>query len=119
MIDYELANYASSVMNNFLSAATIYFSIVTGYAIVAFVAGDKLSRLQLVIVNISFTIAAGIMGILSILIFSRFFDLARKIQNSGDTPLVDFTYSLGTLVLVVYLGCLVFMWSVRKKPGDA
>ena len=114
MIDYELSSYVSSILSNFLSAITIYFSIVTAYVIAAFVAGEKLSKLQLAIVNICFTIAAGIMGVLSVLIFSRFIEFGQKVQGSVETPLVDFTWPLGFLIIIVYMGCLVFMGSVRR-----
>ena len=115
MIDYGLAEYATSVMANFLSAITIYFSIATAYVIAAFVAGPRLTRLQLVIVNIGFTIAAGTMGTLSVLLISRFFELAGQNQEIGaETPLVDLSIPLGVLVMIVFLGCVVFMWSVRR-----
>ena len=116
MTEYELADYAASVMSNFLSAIAIYFSIVTAYVVAAFVSGSRLSKLQLIIVNTAFTIAAGIMGSLSVLLFNRFVELARSAgQGPDDTPLVDFTIPLGVLVLAVYLGCLIFMWTVREK----
>ena len=118
MIDYDLANYTSSVMSNFLSCISIYFSIVTAYVIAAFAAGDKLSKLQLLIVNVSFTIAAGIIGLLSVLSFNRFVELGQRLQDADGTPLVDFTYSLAVLIVVLYLGSLVFMYSVRKEADD-
>ena len=116
MIDYGLAEYAASVMSNFLSAIALYFSIITAYVITAFIAGSRLTKLQLAIVNVSFTIAAGTIGTLAVLTFGRFFELARRLQDSAGTPLVDFSYPLGILVAIVFLGSLVFMWSVR---GDS
>ena len=118
MIDYGLAQYASSVMGNFMSAIAIYFSIVTAYVIAAFVGGARLTTLQLTIVNISFTIAAGIFGVLSVLIFTRFIELGRRLQDAAGTPLVDFSFPLGILVATVFLGCLVFMWSVRRPETE-
>lgn len=118
-MDYDLADYTSSVMGNFLSCITIYFSIVTAYVIAAFAAGGKLSGLQLFIVNSSFTIAAGVIGPLTVLSFSRFVELARRLQDADNTPLIDFSYALALLVLILYIGSLVFMYSVRKKPGEA
>lgn len=114
MIDYDLANYTSSVMGNFLSCITIYFSIVTAYVVAAFAAGAKLTKLQLVIVNLSFSIAAAIMGLLTVLSFNRFIELGQRLQDTEGTPLIDFTYALAFLVLILYLGSLVFMYSVRK-----
>lgn len=119
LMDYDLADYTSSVMGNFLSCITIYFSIVTAYVIAAFAAGGKLSRLQLFIVNSSFTIAAGVIGPLTVLSFSRFVELARRLQDADNTPLIDFSYALAVLVLILYLGSLAFMYSVRRKPSEA
>jgi ABC-type sulfate transport system permease subunit len=118
MIDYDLANYMSSIMSNFLSGITIYFSIVTAYVIAAFVAGGRLTTFQLIVVNLSFTIAAGIVGVLAILTFNRFFELGQRLQDSEGTPLIDFTYVLGLLVVVLYLGSLTFMWSIRRNADD-
>jgi hypothetical protein len=120
MSEYELADYATSVMGNFLSAIAIYFSIVTAYIVAVYAAGDQLSKLQLIIVNVTFTIAATIMGFLSFLLFSRFFELgSRAFEGRDDTPLIDFSIPLGVLVTVVYLGCLLFMWTVRGRPENA
>ena len=118
MTEYELADYTSSMMSNFLSAITIYFSLITTYLVVAFVAGDRLTRLQLAVVNVSFTVAAGIMGILSVLIFARFFAFASQVGNpTGTAGPVEFTVPLGILVTIVLIGCYTFMWSVRSKSN--
>jgi hypothetical protein len=119
MTEYELADYATSVMNNFLSAIAIYFSVVTAYIVAVYAAGNRLTKLQLSIVNVTFTIAASIMGLLSFLLFSRFFELASQAGESrGETPLVDFSMPLGILVSIVYFGCILFMWTVRRKPHN-
>lgn len=120
MTEYELADYATSVMNNFLSAIAIYFSVVTAYIVAVYAAGNRLSKLQLTIVNVTFTIAASIMGLLSFLLFSRFFELASQAGESrGETPLVDFSIPLGILVTIVYFGCILFMLTVRGKSDKA
>jgi hypothetical protein len=120
MTEYEIADYTSSVMGNFLSALTIYFSIATTYVIAAFSAGKRLSSFQVAVVNVGFTIAAGIMGMLSVLIFDRFFQLAIRNQGAAETDasLVDFTYPLALLVLIIYVGCLAFMWTIRTEQDD-
>lgn len=119
MTEYEVADYASSMMSNFLSAITIYFSVVTTYVVVAFVAGDRLTRLQLAVVNLSFTVAAGIMGLLSVLIFARFFAFATQVGNpDGAVGPLNFTIPLAILVILVLTGCYTFMWSVRSELND-
>lgn len=117
-MDYGLADYTSSLMSNFLAAITIYFSVVTAYVVAAFAAGDRLTKLQLAIVNACYGIAAMIMGSLSVLIFDRFFSFAKQMGNPEDAiEPVDLTLPLGLLVLIIFAGSLTFMWSVRKKGG--
>jgi hypothetical protein len=62
MTEYELSDYTSSIMGNFLTALTVYFSVVTVYVVAAFAAGSRLTKIQLVIVNTCFTVAAGELG---------------------------------------------------------
>jgi len=119
MSEYELADYTSTIMSNFLTCITVYFSIVTAYVIAAFSAGTRLSRTQLIIVNLTFTLAAGTIGTLTYLIFVRFYELAVLNQAALETPIVDFSIPLATLITTLFLGSLVFMWTIRKKPDAA
>ena len=115
MTEYELIDYIASLMANFQTALALYFTIVTAYVVAAFVAGDRLTRLQLFIVNACFVIAAGIVGSLTVLIFARFFSYATESSVPDGAPLIDFRWPLGLLVFAVLVGCLVFMWSIRSK----
>jgi hypothetical protein len=119
MTEYELADYASSIMGNFLTALTVYFSVVTAYVVAAFAAGSRLTRIQLLIVNTCFTVAAGVTGLLAVVIFYRFFAFATLAPNPDGTGPVDFTAPLAILVAGLYVGCLVFMWDVRRGNIDA
>lgn len=119
MSEYELADYTSTVMGNFLSSITIYFSIITAYVVTAFVAGIRLTKSQLAIVNITFSIAAGIIGTLAYLIFDRFYELATVNQRVIDSPIVDFAIPLALLIIIMYIGSIVFMWTIRSKSDDA
>ena len=115
MTEYELLDYIASLMANFQTALALYFTIVTAYVVAAFIAGDRLTRLQLLIVNTCFAIAAGIVGSLTVLIFARFYSYAIQASVPDGAPLIDFRWSLGLLVFTVFVGCLVFMWSIRSK----
>ena len=120
MTEFEIAEHASSVMGNFLTALTVYFSIVTAYVFAAFVAGARLSKLQLIVVNSCFVVAGGIVGLLVILIFDRFFAFATQAPiPEGATSPIDFTVPLAVLIIGVFASCLVFMWEVRKEGNDA
>lgn len=115
MTEYELLDYIASLMANFQTALALYFTIVTAYVVAAFVAGDRLTRLQLAIVNACFVIAAGIVGSLTVLIFARFYSYAIRASIPDGAPLIDFRWPLGLLVFAVFIGCLVFMRSIRSK----
>ena len=118
MTEYELADYTSSIMGNFLTALTVYFSVITAYVVAAFAAGARLTKIQLTIVNACFTVAAGVTGVLAVLIFSRFFAFATQVTNPDGTDPVDFTVPLAILVSGLYVGCLIFMWDIRRGNID-
>jgi hypothetical protein len=119
MTEYELSDYTATIMGNFLTALTVYFSVVTAYVVAAFVAGSRLSTTQLIIVNSCFTIAAGVVGFLAVLIFARFFAFAT-LTPDPDSPMkpVNFTVPLVILIVGIYVCCLVFMWDVRRREDD-
>lgn len=114
MTEYELLDYIASLMANFQTSLALYFTVVTAYVVAAFVAGSRLTTLQLFIVNACFAIAAGIIGTLTVLLFSRFFTFASQVSSVDGAPLVDFRLPLALLVGLVFIGCFVFMWSTRR-----
>jgi len=120
MTEYEISEYTAIIMGNFLTALTVYFSVVGAYVIAAFVAGARLTRTQLVIINSCFIVAAGIIGFLTVAIFNRFMGFAAQTPNPGSaSDPVDFTIPLSILIVGVFVGCLIFMWDVRKGETDA
>ena len=120
MTEYEISDYTATLMGNFLTALTVYFSVVTAYVVAAFAAGSRLSKTQLVIVNSCFTVAAGIIGLLTVLIFNRFFVFATLTPDpDGASQPVNVTVPLTILIIGVFVGCLVFMWDIRRREDDA
>jgi predicted anti-sigma-YlaC factor YlaD len=117
MTEYEVADIAASVLANFLTSLTVFLSIASAYVISAFSAGERLTKIQLCIVNLCFLISAGILGYLVVSLFRRFFALAQSIDvERGLIGEVDFTWPLCVLLAVIIFGCLIFMWNVRH--GD-
>ncbi|MEP4484993.1 MAG: hypothetical protein ABJ013_05150 [Halioglobus sp.] len=120
MTMYELADYTNSLLDTFLTSFTIFMSIVTAYVVTAFVAGDKLTKFQQAIVNVLFLLSTGVVGLLAILTFRRFFlhaVMAETPVESLDAP-VDFTVPLAILFFVLVSGAMTFMWSVRQPRGE-
>jgi hypothetical protein len=118
---YELSELTMVQMSNFLTAFSVFLSVVTAYIVAAYVVGSKLTPLQLAIVNCCFLIAATILGYLTSASFRVFFIWASSnsegpvAQSDIGPVLVDFTWPLATLLFVIEIGCFVFMYSVRRR----
>ena len=119
MTEYEVAKLAAAVLANFLMAFTVFLSIVSAYVLSAFAAGDRLTRLQLSIINSCFLASVGIFGFLILSLYRRFFALAESIDvEQGWIAVIDFSWPLGVLLAAIVIGCLVFMWNARASEQD-
>lgn len=116
MSEYEVAELTAAVLSNFLTALTVFLSIVSAYVISAFSAGARLTKIQLSIINICFVLAVGILGFLVVSLYRRFYALAGSINvERGTIAAIDFSWPLCVLLLVMVVGCFIFMWSVRSR----
>ena len=115
MSEYELIDLAAAIMANFFTTFTIFLSIVTAYVIAAFMAGDKLTKVQVSIINMCFLVSSGIIGWLSLSLFQRAATLAQRGETLRDVTILPFysTWMVGALFAALILGCIFFMWNVR------
>jgi hypothetical protein len=105
--------------------AALYFALVSGYLITAFVAGARLTRLQVLVVNSLFLVwTLGLLvGWLSALEAAR--ELEKAILQL-DAPTVSTglgaasaaSYSFAIVQLLGILASLVFMWSIRHPKNE-
>jgi hypothetical protein len=122
---FETAEMTAFAMSNFLATFGVFLSIATTYLVAAFLVGNKLTSLQLAIVNGSYLIATSILGYLVSANFRVFFiwassDSNRVISQSPDKPfLVDFTWPLTILIFIIVIGSFTFMYSIRKGGSGA
>ena len=58
MTEYEYADLIATYSSNAGAFFAVYLTVVSGYLITAFVAGPKLSSLQVTILNIGFVVAS-------------------------------------------------------------
>lgn len=119
MTPYEYLDIATNQWANSLSALAFYFTLVSGYLVVAFLVGDKLNRLQVTIVTGLFVFGAGTM--IWATCSHAYHALVNKNLANQPVPSSIFRVRDGVpywgaiwLVLVVAM-CLVFMWNVRHK----
>jgi uncharacterized integral membrane protein len=119
MTEYEVAKLAAAVLANFLVAFTVFLSIVSAYVLAAFAGGDRLTKLQLSIVNSCFLASVGIFGFLILSVYRRFYALAKTISvEQGWIAAIDFSWPLGVLLAAIIIGCLVFMWNARDSEEE-
>jgi hypothetical protein len=122
---FETAEITAFAMSNFLATFGVFLSIATAYLAAAFLVGNKLSSLQLAIVNGSYLIATSILGFLVSSNFRVFFIWASSDPNglvaqSPNKPfLVDFTWPLTMLLFIIVIGSFAFMYSIRKGSSGA
>jgi len=122
MSEFELAELAGTAMSNFLTSFTVFVSIVTAYVVAAFAAGRKLTKLQVSVVTTCFLIASVAIGLLSVLIF-RVFLLRTQALSQLNNPdigvgvVVDVTWAVAILYVILVCGSLVFMRDVRQPKA--
>ncbi|MFK7864826.1 MAG: hypothetical protein AB8B95_11445, partial [Pseudohongiellaceae bacterium] len=115
----EIFEMSALAMGNFLTTFSVFLSVATAYLVAAYLAGAKLTTLQLSIVNGSYLIATSILGYLVASNFRVFFIWASSnpeglVRQSGRAPvLIDFTWPLSTLLIIIVIGSLTFMYSIR------
>ena len=59
MTEYELIDAFTSMVNIMQGSLTLYLSVVTGYLVLAYMVGDKLTVFQVTTISILFFIFAG------------------------------------------------------------
>jgi hypothetical protein len=115
--EYELSDLTSNALGNFLTSFTIFVTIITAYVIAAFAAGSRLTKLQTGVVNSCFLVSSTVMGILSVLIygvFTRRAEAIAAIDSSSVATILDFTWAITSLYIILTTGGLLFMWNVRR-----
>ena len=121
---FEFAELSAAAMGNFLATFSVFLSVATAYLVAAYLVGRKLTTLQLSIVNGCYLISSSILGYLVAANFRVFYiwsssNIEGTIRQSADRPaLIDFTWPLTTLLVVIVLGSLTFMYSIRRGDSD-
>lgn len=125
MGEFELRELLFATFEQMDSSATMYFTLVSAYLIVSFVAGAKLTRPQLTIVTTLYVL--WVLGTVNTMysMLSGALSLETALEQVNST--FDFGGGVGTSLtvhgfLAVQIGGLIaslyFMWSVRHpKKG--
>jgi len=117
LTEYEMADLAMSAQATATPTTALFITILSGYLIVAWLVGEKLTRAQVIFINILFSffqlsLVAGWSSRWSL--SYRYQDALHSIDPSfyelnSPAPLVAFALAMCASIP----GCLKFMWDVR------
>ena len=123
MTEYELADLIATQTGNGTSVLALFLTVVSGYLIVSWLVGHRLSPPQAALINTLFVVFAG----LCIFAWFTHFMSALSYQNELTvlnpqriSPLQTEKIVIGTAVLlvIVMIACLKFMWDVRHPKTE-
>ena len=110
-------------MGNYATHVGIYLSLVFGYCVVAYIAGDKLTRFQVIVASIMFIAAAELQANLMSLwvistqeVLSSIAEINPQIEGKADFRALQI-FGMSIMQLGI-LASLAFMWSVRHPKAE-
>jgi hypothetical protein len=125
MLDLTASNLevAAAFMSNYATHVGIYLSLVFGYCVVAHLAGDKLTRFQVIVASIMFIAAAELQANLMSLwvistqeVLSSLAEINPQIEGKADFRALQI-FGMSIMQLGI-LASLAFMWSVRHPKAE-
>ena len=125
MTEYELLDLMGSTIDGMGDCFTIYLSIVSGYLVVAYFIGDKLTLTQTAIIGVLFIFGAGLQvwGIHAYQISIQ----EPLTQKAEIAPLTNYQQAVlnnngGTIFAILMasgiIASLYFMWSIRNPKSE-
>ena len=122
MTEAELIQTAQAIWGNVITMCTIEITLLTGYIVVAYLAGNDLNRSQVVIVNTLY-ILLSIFALMSIYSMSmRATEMAVLSISMSEQRNLGPTLWLPIGVAVIFAFCLLaslkFMWDVRHPRTE-
>jgi hypothetical protein len=118
----ELIEAAGTYYGLGVDVLTLYITITSGYLIVAYLIGDKLTKTQVAIVNTLYIVMSSIAayGTTIWIVRGVYFSLQQSAIEVG-MPL-HATYIVPAMIGVFMIGgivtCLKFMWDVRHPKAE-
>jgi len=122
MTEAEIINSMTEYFGLNAEMLSIYLTVTSGYLIVAYLVGNKLTRFQLVIISGLYVIFAGATTYLAVGYGMRGIHYAESLRNlSPSTPLYSTDAIPGAIAFVLLGGIvasLTFMWQSRHPKTE-
>ena len=99
-----------------ISSVTLYISILSGYLIVFYIAGAKLSTMQSIFITMLFVVFSAIPTWAVYEYFSAAMEAASAMEKNFLFHRININPAmlLGPLMVAGIVGCLNFAWDTRK-----
>jgi hypothetical protein len=114
---------AAAFMNNYAAHVGIYLSLVFGYCVAAYAAGDKLTRFQVIVASLMFIAAAELQASLMYMWATGaqavFVSIGEFNPKIGEAEYYGARKVFGiSIIQLGILAPLAFMWNVRHPKTE-
>ena len=118
MTEYEYADVIATYSSNAGAFFAVYLTIVSGYLITAFLAGEKLNSMQITILNFGFLVATFVITFATFGAgMTQVYYTLKLVGIAGDSPQLARTWIYSALIALMVggvLASLYFMWNTRN-----
>lgn len=116
----EVLQAAQAAWSNVISIGALIVTIISGYLVVAYVAGNDMTRSQVVIVNTLYVLFISVALMSGRAFTIRATELMRisvELSNErlSSSWMPDLVYGWRVVYLVAVAASLKFMWDIRHK----
>ena len=122
MTESELVEAWGLFLGNSQTAMALYLSILSGYLIIAYLIGRKLSRTQVIILSTMFLFASGFCTLILTTWWQRALEFALEAQQINPERVVSNSQDAVRTVAILFsmgiLSSLYFMWNVRHTEDE-
>ena len=113
MSSYEIADLIFGLVGYGMTALALYFTVISGYLVVAFLVGTDLSRFQTIFISFLFVVFSVILSFGTYSFFAGAYEYGR-----GAGPISFWVApTLAAAEILGVIGALYFMYETRNR-GD-
>jgi len=123
--EYEILDVIGVNIGNLITGTGVYFTVLTGYLIVAYTVGIKLTKYQVSFINIVFLLYSlmsaanfSTMIIRNLVMSGKLSSLtgtSRLVGDEGSAAIVSLFILMRVLLVI---GAIIFMWQVRHPKAE-
>ena len=124
MTEYELLDLMASMEAHMATQFSLYLTVISAYMVVAYLAGEKLTRVQVWIASVLMLFAAGGQTWALYTTTGRVMEYLQLKQEYSPLTNYELNFAANsyTWVFILSFGivaALYFMWGVRRGPRAA